>query len=64
MPWVAYGRNVGSGGRRSLGQVMVMGKNAHEGGPWKGVAMGNRKKELASTCAGLEGILGGVGGVT
>jgi hypothetical protein len=64
VPWVACGRNVGSGGRLSLGQVMGMGRNAHEGGPWKGVAMGNHEKGLASTRAGSEGILGGVGGVT
>ena len=62
MPRVACGRIVGSGGRRSLGQVMVMGRNAHEGDPRKGAAMGNHEKGLASTRAGSEGILGGVGG--
>jgi hypothetical protein len=43
---------------------MVMGGNAHEGGPQKGAVVGSHEKGLASTCAGSEGILGGVGGVT
>jgi hypothetical protein len=43
---------------------MVMDRNAHEGGPWKGVAMGSHEKGLASTCVGSEGSLGGGGGVT
>jgi hypothetical protein len=63
VPWVVSGRNVGSGGRRSQ-EVMVMGRNVHEGGPQKGTAMGSCKKGLVLMRAGSEGILGGVGGVT
>jgi hypothetical protein len=55
VPWVVCGRNVGRGGRRSLGQVMVMGRNAHEGDPRKGAAMGNHEKGLCFDARGVGG---------